>query len=112
MSRVELPYEPGFPSCTPTHVLVPVWKTPPLVNVYTWAGEIVQELGPRDLQLQDDELVGIISPVCRGRVNVKVYRPSTKEHRIITYKVLLSSDLVLWYYIKAKVLFITMCDKL
>ena len=96
VSRVELPYRPGYPSCTPTHVLVPVKKAPPQVNVYTWAGEWVQALGPGDLQLQDDQGVSGISPVCRGRVNVKVYKLSTEEHRIITYKVLLSSDSILW----------------
>ena len=96
VSRVELPYEPRLPSCTPTHVLVPVLGTPPQVNVYTWAGECVQELGPGDLQLQDDEAVQKISPVCRGTVNVRVWKKSTRETRIITYKVFLSSDPVLW----------------
>ena len=92
VSRVELPYEPGWPRCTLTHVLVPVMKIPPLVKVYTWTGELIQELRPGDLQLQDDKVVTMISPVCRGTVNVKVYRPSTKETRIITYKVVLFSS--------------------
>ena len=110
VSRVELPYEPGIPSCTPIHVLVPVRKTPPLVNVYTWTGECAQELGPGDLQLQDDEAVLSISPVCRDTVNVWVRRISTEENRIITYKVLLSSDPILWQYITAQFLFIIRCD--
>ena len=98
VKTVEFSEYPGWPTCTSTHVLLPVHMSPPLIKVYTWAGDFLQDLEPGDLELKDDEEATMMSQVCNGRVNVRVNRPSKtpKTTRIVTYKVLLSLDPILW----------------
>ena len=88
ITRVDLPAYSRRASCTGRYVYVPVKREhgPPMIQVYTWGGELVRTLGAGDLGLRDNEWCWGISPVYDGKLNVLVTDTDDQEY-IVTYKV-------------------------
>ena len=61
----------GYPGCSSSHVLVPLWEQP-VVCVLSWSGEIIHTLDHTVLGIQSNDLGFKVSPVQKERFHFLV----------------------------------------
>ena len=85
--RTGLPRGAGRPGCSDTRVLVPLWDEP-RICVLSWAGDLLETLGPEQLGLGSVDRGYAVSPVHERLFS---FWTASHEDKVHTYQVSLTA---------------------